>query len=208
MRHSNPSRGLRPSAVPAGLLVVLAVALIGCGPSAVASTSPTPRPTPVVTPDPHLSEPVTADEIFQAIGSIDLPFVANNATPGGAGDALIKKINAELSSWPLIITEYRSSADLRAATGWDPATPPIQGDPPFAWVGLNVLIEFGPSTGVRLGPPDEGRQEQARQVVAILDPLLWPLEQRSVVPVPSRTATPGPGSAAPSASAAPASAAP
>jgi hypothetical protein len=201
MRHSNHAiRAGRPGALV--LTGLLAVSVAACGPAVAPSVEPTARPTPVITPDPHLTEPVTADEIFVAIGPIDLPFVANNASPGREGDPMVKRINADLGNWPLIITEFRSSAALRAATGWDASRPPVQGDPPFAFVGLNILVEFGPSTGVRLDAPDPARQEQAKLLVAILDPLLWPLEQRSVVPVPTRT--PVPASPAASAAASPA----
>jgi hypothetical protein len=166
-------------------------------------------PTPVITPDPHLSEPATADELFTAIRSGGLPLSVNNATAGDATSPLIKRINAQIGNWPLIISEYRSSAALRAVTKWDAAQAPVQGDPPFAFVGLNLLVEFGPITGP-LANPDAMRREQAEKLIALIDPLLWPLEQRSVVAIPTRTAavaSPAP-SAIPAASAAPASAAP
>jgi hypothetical protein len=58
-----------------------------------------------------------------------------------------------------------------------------------------------------IATPDATRQKEAVDLIAIVDPLLWPLEQRSVVPIPTKTAAPPPSVAPPSPST-PASAAP
>jgi hypothetical protein len=67
---------------------------------------------------------------------------------------------------------------------------------------MNILISFGPVTGMPTAPDSE-RQEQAQTLIALVDPLLWPIEQRSKAPIPTKTAppaaTPAPPSAAPSA---------
>jgi hypothetical protein len=98
---------------------------------------------------------------------------------------------------------------LRGALKWDPAARPKQGDPPYSWVAMNILISFGPVTGTPTAP-DAERQEQAQALIALVDPLIWPIEQRSMAPIPTKTAppheTPAPPSAAPSV--APASKAP
>ena len=80
MRHSNHSTRERgrshPTAglvAPVALLLVMSV-LIGCGPTAAASAPPTPQPTPAITPDPHLKEPVTADQVWTAIASAPITF--------------------------------------------------------------------------------------------------------------------------------------
>jgi hypothetical protein len=156
----------------------------------------------VITPDPHLTEPVTADQVFNAIRVGKLPLSVNNANAGGPGSPIVKQINAQVANWPLIITEYASSAALRKALKWDPTAGPRQGDPPYAWVAMNILVSFGPVTG-KPTPPDDSRQEQARALVALIDPFLWPIEQRSMAPVPTKTIPP-PESPAP----APADAAP
>ncbi len=203
MRVSNHS-----SRLGAGLATLATIALLvaACGGPPPASPSPTTRPTPVITPDPHLTEPVTADEIFTAIRSGDLPLAVNNATAGDPNSPIVKRINADIGNWPLIISEYRSGAQLRELIAWDSTAPPVQGDPPYAFVALNVLVEFGPITGP-LAAPDARRREQAEVLVRLLDPLLWPIEQRSVRPVAVKTAVPA--SIAPSAAAsAAASAAP
>jgi hypothetical protein len=197
MRGSNH----RAVGVLALAIAALTAVAAACGSAAPPSVGPpTPPPTPVVTPDPHLTEPATADQIFKAIRVGKLPLSVNNATAGGPNSPVIKQINAQIANWPLIITEYRSGAVLRDILKWDPTAAPKQGDPPYAWVGMNILIAFGPVTGSPTAP-DAARQQQAKDLVALVDPLLWPMEQRSVDPVPTKTlssaATPQP-SAAPS----------
>jgi hypothetical protein len=159
----------------------------------------------VITPDPHLHDPATADDVFNVIRSAGLPLSVNNATKGPG--PMIKRINADIGNWPLVITQFRSGAALRSATKWDASRPPRQGNPPFTFVGLNILIEFGPSTGA-LATPDAPRVKQAERLAAVLDPLLWPIEQRSVTPMtfashgsPSASMTPAPSSAAAASSA-------
>jgi hypothetical protein len=183
MRFSN-----HVARLAAGAAVAITIAT-GCGSPPAAPSSPSLRPTPVVTPDPHLTEPATADQIFGAIRVGDLPLLVNNATGGDPASPIAKKINAAIGDWPLVISEYRTSALLRSTTNWNPATPPVQGDPPFSFVGLNILVEFGPANSP-LAAPSATRQEQAKGLLALIEPLLWPIEQRSIVPVPTRSAVP------------------
>ena len=89
---------------------------------------------------------------------------------------------------------------------WDPTAGPKQGDPPYSWVAMNILIAFGPVTG-KPTTPDADRQAQALALIALVDPLVWPIEQKSMAPVlPTRTQPPATPYAA-AASAAPASSA-
>jgi hypothetical protein len=185
-------------------LVFVVPGVVACGADAAAPSAapPTAAPTPVITPDPHLTEPATADQIFNAIRRGDLPLSVNNATAGLPNEPLVKKINAQVGNWPLIISEYRSAAVLRDVLDWDPAGGPRQGDAPWTWVALNIAVDFGPTTG-RPAAADAVRQQQAKDIVALIDPLLWPIEQRSLTPVPTKGAEPAePASPAPSAAAA------
>lgn len=197
MRVSNHLSRLVAGAVVAMMLVA------ACGSPPPSSPPPTPIPTPVITPDPHLTEPATADAIFLAIRVGSLPLHVTNATAGDPNSPVIKRINADIGNWPLIISEYRTSALLRQATKWDPTKGPAQGNPPYAFVGLNILIEFGPVTGL-LAKPDSMRQKQAEGLVALVDPLLWPLEQRSLIPVLTKSAAPASAAASPVVAASPA----
>jgi hypothetical protein len=189
MRHSNHiRRGRRLPTWAAGVFVLV---LAGCGQTAVPSVSPSPIPTPVVTPDPHLKEPVTADQIFRVLSSAKLGMKADNATLGGPGAAVVKVINADIGGWPLRITEFRTSALLAKAVGWKAGTAPARNQAPFGIGGMNVLVEYGPiSTTAAPKAPDDARQKVATSIVAALDPLLWPLVQHSVVAAPARTAEP------------------
>ena len=188
MRHSNQTGALRR--LPILAVGLVAVILAACGSAPVASGPPSAPPTPLVTPDPHLKEPVTADQIYRAISLAKLGIVANNANIGGAGSDIVKQINADIGSWPLRIIEYRSTAALTRALDWKPGDRPGGDEAPYAFAGLNILLEFGPISARAPSAPEATRQTAAASIVALLDPLLWPLAQHSVVPIPSRTAEP------------------
>jgi hypothetical protein len=193
MRHSNHAgRGRRLPIRAAGLvgLVITSLLLAACGSAPAGSTAPSIAPTPLITPDPHLKEPVTADQIFRALGAAKLGIVANNANAGGGNPDIAKQINADIGSWPLRIIEYKSSAALAKAIKWKPGGAPGGDESPYAFAGMNVLIQFGPISARAPSAPDTTRQQAAAAIVAALDPLLWPLLQRSVVPIPSRTPAP------------------
>jgi hypothetical protein len=177
---------------------VVALMLTACSASVPSSAPPpTVAPTPVITPDPHLTDPATADAIFDVIRRAGLPLSVTNATGGDPSSPIVKQINAAIDNWPLVISQYKNSATLRAAVKWSPGKAPAADSPPYIFVGLNVLIAFGPTTGKPLAP-DATRQAQAERLVQVIDPLLWPLEQRSVTPIPSRTAQAASPSAIPS----------
>jgi hypothetical protein len=200
MRHSNhAARGRRGPSLAVGCLALLAVTMLtACGPAAAQSAPPTPSPTPSPTPDPHLREPVTADQVFRALASGKTGIVANNANSGSGNKAIVKQINADIGNWPLRITEYTSSATRAKALAWKGATP-VRNQAPYAFAGLNVVVEFGPISTARVPvAPDPTRQKLAESIVAVLDPLLWPLVQHSVVAIPARSAVPASSAPAPS----------
>ena len=161
--------------VRAGVALVTVALTLGACSNAPPSIAPaTARATPAV----------TADQVFTAIRVGDLPLSVINATSGDPNSPVVKRINADIGNWPLVISEFRSSAALREATGWDAAAPPQQGDPPYSFVGMNVLT------------PDIRRQDQARILAGLIDPLLWPMEQRSVVRLATKTVPPASGAPA------------
>jgi hypothetical protein len=201
MRHSNQlARGRRlPPLGAAGLAITVTTAvLVACG-GAAPSASQAPVPTPVITPDPHLHEPVTADQIFIALGRAKLGMVANNANSETGDPAIVKLINCEIAGWPLRITQYASTGVLLKATHWKVGSAPGSDEAPYSIAGLNILIEFGPISARPPSTPDPSRQAMAAKIVAVLDPLLWPLDQHSIIDIPSRTpeptATPAPSKA-------------
>jgi hypothetical protein len=168
---------------------------MGCGPSPAPSITPAPEPTPAITPDPHLQAPVTADQIYFALMAGHLNLRPNNATLGPG--AIEKRINADLEGWPVRITAYTSTAALRAATIWTAGMAPGPEEAPYAFAALNVLVEFGPITGFAPAAPDPGRQATAAKLVGVLDPLLWPIKQHSVMTIAARTTPPATPTPAP-----------
>jgi hypothetical protein len=204
MRHSNhATRTNRRSDRTVGVaspivalvgLVLLVTIVVGCGPTAAASASPTPQPTPLVTPDPHLKEPVTADQIWSAIASGHMRLMPNNATISEG--TIVKRINADLEGWTFRITAYTNAAAMQKAKTWKAGAKPGVGEAPYTFAALNIMVEYGPTSRAS-GPPaaDPEHQAIAEKVIALLDPLLWPIEQHSVMAIPSRTvppATPAP----------------
>ncbi len=132
--------------------------------------------------------------IFTALNSAGLKVVANTASKGPSGIPS-KIINATYAGWPLILSEFASHAQLLQATKFDPADKNRIGDPPYSIVGLNILIEFGPRSGKSgITPPDAPFVQAAQKIVAVLDPLLGPLQQRSAAPLRLPVATPPPTS--------------
>jgi hypothetical protein len=194
MRRSNLWATLAAAMLVAGLVA-------SCGPAAPASLPATPKPTPVITPDPHLSEPASIDKVYQLLARAGLRITANTATVGTDG-ITIKRINATYAEWPLVMTEFSSSGALQAAAKFDLGRPPRQGESPYIIGGLNLLFEFGPhSTNDRTpAPPSPSHRAAAAELVEALHPLLHPLAQRSTEPVtlPTPVPTPVPPSEAPS----------
>jgi hypothetical protein len=163
----------------------VAAGLLGACGSAPPSTVPaTPRPTPVITPDPHLGDPATANDVFLGLARAGLRMTANNADAGGEDSALVKRINATYLGWPLAVSEYRTSAALARVTDWAEEGKPGQGDPPVAIAGLNILVEWGPTTGEAPPEPDGARRDGLRELASQLDRLLSPLRARAVIAVP------------------------
>jgi hypothetical protein len=198
MRSSNHLAGdRRRSTAAAGVVMCVATAVVvACSTAAAPLPSPSVQPTPVITPDPHLAEPVTADKIFVVLGSAKLGISANNAIADTGDPGIVKQINAEIASWPLRITQFSSAATLKKRLAWKPGAAPGGDEAPYNIVGLNILIQYGPISAGAPAAPDPAHQASAARIVAVLDPLLWPLSQRSVSVIASRTPPP---TAAPSA---------
>ena len=183
-----------------GVILVLAVALAlaGCGGSAAATPTIPPSPSPTPTPDPHLTEPASLEAVFSWMQRQGLTITANNADAGGTGGEPLRRINATYASWPLIISEFSSSAAL-ARSGFRAGTTPGIGDAPFQFAGLNILVEYGPhAKNVNQQSPDPRFQAAAQKIADVLEPLIGPLEQSSVDPVSVASAAPVPSAAPPS----------
>jgi len=180
------------AAVAIGLLAVAC----GGGQPSTAPASATPIPTPAPTPVAHLSEPVKADSVYLALLAAGLKIAPNNASTGGPGREPVKQINATYAGWPLTITQFSSVKSLQAATKWKAGAKPGQGEASINFVGLNILVEWGPTTGATPKKPDDRQLAAAGALHDALDPLVSPVTARTIVPVPG-VAEPSP---APSAS--------
>jgi hypothetical protein len=181
-RGSGRSAGLTASFLLLSI-TVLAAACGGPAPSASASS----QPTPVVTPDPHLPDPTTADDVFRAIGAQGLRLTASNAVTGTGG--LVKRINASFGGWPLIISEYTSSTVLAERLEWPEGELPGGGEPAVAVAGINILVTWGPISN---GPPVAPDAARLVTLAEALDSLLGPVRVRSVVPLAVATPLPAP----------------
>ena len=95
--------------------------------------------------------------------------------PAGPVTQLVKRINATYLGWPLSVSEYRTAKALAEATDWSKADDLGQGDPPVTIVGLNILIEWGPTTGSTPPAPEGPQIEGLRDLATGLDVLLSPL---------------------------------
>jgi hypothetical protein len=190
MRTSNRGRRLVTAAFG------LALTLSACGASG-ATPPPTSQPAPVVTPDPHLKEPVAADDLYRLIATAGIRITPLTASKGADGEP-VKRIIGTYDDWPIALSEYSSNGKLKTETKFDPHDPPGQGEAPYIIEGLNILIEFGPriTNNRSPAPPPSDKRQAMLALVAVLDPLLGPLQQRSVVPIPLSVAQSSPASAA------------
>jgi hypothetical protein len=184
MRTSNRRRG----ATPAGLLILIGLLCLGasaCSSPPPPSAAPPTSPPPTATPDPHLTEPATVDDVFRKLSAAGLRITTNTATAGRDAEP-VKWVNATYRDWPLIVTQFSSSAALLEAIRFDPAKPPRRGQAPYRLVGLNILVEYGPSVTNSESPPalDQHRRAAAAALVEVLDLLLGPLQQSAIEPVP------------------------
>jgi hypothetical protein len=188
MRHSNHAG--RGSRLPIAAIGLLALIVAACGPSTSTTPPPSAGPTPVVTPDPHLTAPVTADDMFRILIAAKVPMQCPNANLGNGNPKIVKQINCTVSGWPLRIIQYTTTAALTGALDWAAGSAPGGDEAPYNWAGLNILIQLGPISARAPSTPEAARQAIATSIFAVLDPLLWPIAQHSVVAVPGRTPTP------------------
>ncbi len=168
------------------LSAVLVVGLLtaACGGGGAASPSAAPRGAPQRTPNPHLREPARAQTIYSTLITRGLELIGTNASRGRDPAAVI---NATYAGWPLVLVEYRSSASRRKLEPVAPGRPPAPGDPPFAFAGLNLVVEWGPRLERRRpGTPPRNQVAAAVRLAAELDRVIGPLLERSARPVAPR----------------------
>jgi len=173
------------------LAIVIGVMATGCGGGpASAPPSPTPVPTPAPTPVAHLMAPAQADDVYLAMRAAGIRIDPNNASTGGPGHEPIKRINATYAGWPLAISQYSTPASLLADIDWKNGSVPGQGEAPISLVGLNILIQWGPTTGASPSKPNEQQLADAEKLALAFQALVSPLSMRTIVPIPGVTPEP------------------
>jgi len=203
VRNSQVRPSAGRSAFVAALLAVVVAACAGAAPSPTPVATPA-AATPSPTPNPHLVPPASVDAVFTWLNGHGLRIVGNNADGAMAGGPR-KRINATYAGWPLILSEYATTAGARTATGIRTSVAKAGADqPPFTFVGLNIVVDFGPRLRRATDPPPDARfVDAATTLAAALDPLLGPLTVRAAVTIalpPGPSASPGAGSPTPSGS--------
>ena len=164
-------------------LLGVVVLVTGCS-GGNAATSPSAPPTaPRATPNPHLREPARVATIYGTLGQRGIPLVGTNAVRGT--DPVVV-INATYDGWPLVFTEYRSSATRGRLSGIRTRVPGPN-DAPFTFAGMNVVVHWGPRLpGRRPAAPPAPRVKAAAKLAAELHRLIGPLSERSARPVAPR----------------------
>ncbi|HET7725849.1 MAG TPA: hypothetical protein VFK54_00855 [Candidatus Limnocylindrales bacterium] len=184
----------RPVRHRASVTVLSALVLVaGCGGAAPsATTAPTPRVTP--TPDPHLAEPASVDQVIASLAAMGMTVITNNASRGRDGEP-VKIVNATFAGWPLSIAEYSSTAKRRELHPLDGST--VEGTR-MLLAGLNILVLYGPPDRPDAPSPDPGFMDSALALAQALEPLLGPLEHAGLLAPAASPASPDPSpSAAP-----------
>ena len=128
------------------LAPVLATALwLGACGSAAPSSTPVPTAAPTATPDPHLTDPVSVDVVIRKLAGAGIRMQPNNASAGRNGEP-VKAINFTYDGWPLVISQFSSSAALRANAMAGSATDAEHAFPAIGGLGIS-----GQRVGLRHG---------------------------------------------------------
>jgi hypothetical protein len=142
---------------------------------------------------------VSVDALYRMLGAAGIHITPNTASKGPNGEP-IKRIVGTYHDWPIVLSQYSTSAVLRSKAKFDPKVPPVRGEAPYIVEGLNILVEFGPriTNDQSPAPPPDDKRAAMIALVDVLEPLLGPLSQRSVVPLPLKgpAASPTPAPAA------------
>ena len=155
----------------------------------VATVKPTPYVFP--TPWPPMIAPAVADDVYLALLADNLSITPNAAN---AGKDPVKTIDATYDGWPLAILQYRTVDSLKAASKGKPGAKPGKGEAPIEFIGLNILIKWGPITSaVPSATLDDRHVAAAVTLRDKLGRLLAPLASRTIIELPPASAGASPG---------------
>ena len=167
-----------------------------CGARAAPTSAPTPtrcrRPRPS-TPDPHLTDPATANEVFTGSAGRELDVSAEHRRgrrPGRAASSGSRHV----PGWPLDHQRVQLGEGPRQGHRVEGRAKLRPGRSAGRVAGLNILVEWGPTTGRRRRSPMPPSRPPPPRSSTALDPLLSPLKARSTSrsPIPEHTPVPSP----------------
>ena len=144
-----------------------------------------------------MTAPAHADDVYLALLADDIAIAPINADTGVGGRDPVKRIHATYDGWPLAISEYKSAKTLASATHWAAGAKPGRGEAPIAFIGLNILVQWGPiATTTAPKTPVGPKLASAGRLRDALARLVGPLSERTIVPLPPTTPVSSPGSSA------------
>ena len=191
----SPMRTPHPRARPPRLVatvgtVIVSAFIAACGgappPSeAAAATATPPTSFQFATPWPHFAALATADDVYLALLADRIDMVPVNATSGGPGHEPVKRINANYGGWPIAISQYTSAKSLKAAARWTAGGKPGKNEAPVEFIGQNMLILWGPVSDGAPPTPNERQTAIAVKLRAALDRLISPIQERTIVKLPT-----------------------
>ena len=174
----------RARALAAAVAIGMVACACGGGPPSAPPVDPTPVVTPGPTPVAHLSDPVKVDDVYRALLAAGLRIAPNNASTGGPVTSRSSGSTRRTSAgrWRSA-SSARRRAFAQPRTG-RPAARPGQGEAPIAFIGENILVEWGATGGGSPKHPDDRQLAAAEALHAALDPLVSPVVGRTIVTIP------------------------
>jgi hypothetical protein len=189
---------LRTAAVRCAAATALVIGLAACG----GNSSPQPTgiaaaATPAPTQDLHITGNADPNRIFQILAAAGLPVHQESLGAGPSGEP-VSVLFVREGFQALAIQQYSSPKALLEA-GFKPGRKIGKGDSTYTFWAGNIVLNLGPRDD-RIVPaaPTTELQADAARIVAVLDPFLGPLQQRSVVPI-TLPSTPVPATPPPTA---------
>jgi hypothetical protein len=176
----NRAPGTGAALIAAGLAV--AVGLVACGGASATLTPTTPPPPPTSSPDRHIRGSIDPNKVFQILASGGLVVNQESLSSTAQGEP-VQVLFVRDGFQPLTIAQFSNAAAV-AEAGYKRGTKLVKGDSPYTFWAGNIVIHYGPrDTNSWPGAPGPDLQAEALKIVAIIDPYMGPLQQRSVVPV-------------------------
>ena len=135
-------------------------------------------------PDPHLTEPATADAVFRALNAAGLKLVAEQRRHRRRARAARQADRRDVRRLAAHHQPVQFGEGAGQGDAWKSGAKPGQGEPPIAFKGLNILVEWGPTTGATAAEAE--RRASGPPLAALIEAIdrsLSPLQTRSNIKV-------------------------